>query len=183
MSSKHQKIIAAAGQLFARYGVGKTTMNDIAREAGVARQTLYNAYPNKDEILRAVVRLNVEETHGAVTAAWKDAKDFGEKIDIFAEAVPLNWYDMVQSSPEMADLVDGLHLVAKAELDQAARLWISAFETELRGEGVPGADCAGLADYIYATSTNAKHNAENRSIVETRLRLFKVSLLALIESY
>jgi len=183
MSTRHSKIIEAAGQLFARYGVAKTTMNDIARDAGVARQTLYNAYSNKDEVLRAVVRLNMEQTHGAVTAAWKDARDFGEKIDIFNEAAPLAWYDMVQSSPEMADLVDGLHRVAKLELDQATLLWTSAFAAELKGEGVPEEECAGLADYIYSTSTNAKYNAENREVLVTRLRLLKASLLALIAEY
>ena len=56
MTEKNSQILDAAQSVFARYGVSKTTMNDIAREAGIARQTLYNKYPGKSEVLRACVR-------------------------------------------------------------------------------------------------------------------------------
>jgi len=179
MSARNIKILEAAGQLFARYGVSKTTMNDIARDAGVARQTLYNAYPSKDEVLRAVIRLDIEETHRAVVTAWDEAGGLGEKLDIFFNAGPLKWYDMVQSSPDMAELFDGLHKVAKVELDQAAALWTASFADALAKEGVSEARRDGLADFIYSTSGNAKYNAQDRTVVETRLAMLKASVLAL----
>jgi len=174
------KILEAATQLFARYGVGKTTMNDIAREAGVARQTLYNTYPNKDEVLRAAIRLNIETTHRTVMDAWADASGLGEKLDIFFNAVPLTWYDKVQSSPEMAELLDGLHKVAKVEMDQATVLWTEAFVDALAQDGLDPAKRHGMADYIFSTAASAKHNAPDRATVETRLDMLKASVLALI---
>ncbi len=55
-------ILDAAGTLLGRYGYHKTTMDDLAREAGVARRTLYLHFKSKDEIFleridRVVARL------------------------------------------------------------------------------------------------------------------------------
>lgn len=55
-------ILDAAGILLGRYGYHKTTMDDLAREAGVARRTLYLHFRSKDEIFleridRVVTRL------------------------------------------------------------------------------------------------------------------------------
>ena len=51
MDERHLDILKAAWAMFARYGFGKTTMSDIANEAGVARQTVYNAFSSKDSSL------------------------------------------------------------------------------------------------------------------------------------
>ena len=49
------QIIAAAIVAFARLGFGKTRMDDIAREAGLSKGTLYLYFKSKDEIITAVV--------------------------------------------------------------------------------------------------------------------------------
>lgn len=58
-------ILDAAGTLLGRFGYHKTTMDDLAREAGVARRTLYLHFRSKDEIflerIDRVVALLVEE--------------------------------------------------------------------------------------------------------------------------
>ena len=44
----------------ARHGTVKTTVDDIARQAGVSRATVYRAFPGgRDEVLRAVVDTEV----------------------------------------------------------------------------------------------------------------------------
>jgi AcrR family transcriptional regulator len=58
-------ILDAAGILLGRFGYHKTTMDDLAREAGVARRTLYLHFRSKDEIFleridRVVERLMTE---------------------------------------------------------------------------------------------------------------------------
>lgn len=180
MKTRDNRIVEAAGQLFARYGVGKTTMNDISREAGVARQTLYNAYSGKDEVLRAVVRHNIEETRERVLARWSEASDLGRKLDIYFEEGPLAWYDLIQSSPDLAELLDGLHRIAKEEMEQLAAQWTDMFAVLLQDVGVAAGDQSDLADFIYATSINAKYNAVDRNAVASRLRVLKASVLALV---
>ncbi|MEO1554752.1 MAG: helix-turn-helix domain-containing protein, partial [Pseudomonadota bacterium] len=68
MDAKTEHIVRAGWAMFARYGYAKTTMSDIATEAGVARQTVYNAFASKEDILRAVVRVAGEESLTSVQA-------------------------------------------------------------------------------------------------------------------
>ena len=49
------RILAAATQLFGELGYRGTDMEDIARAVGLARNSLYRYYPNKDHILLACV--------------------------------------------------------------------------------------------------------------------------------
>lgn len=53
-------ILDAAGTLLGRFGYHKTTMDDLAREAGVARRTLYLHFKSKDEIFLARIDRIVE---------------------------------------------------------------------------------------------------------------------------
>ncbi|MSR90989.1 TetR/AcrR family transcriptional regulator [Inconstantimicrobium porci] len=46
-----QKIAKAAGKLFVKNGIDKTTMEDIANESGYGKATLYVYFKNKDEIV------------------------------------------------------------------------------------------------------------------------------------
>jgi AcrR family transcriptional regulator len=50
-----EQIAEAALRLFARYGYKRTSMDDIAREAGVARATLYLHFKGKDDVFRAML--------------------------------------------------------------------------------------------------------------------------------
>jgi AcrR family transcriptional regulator len=53
MNEKRRRILAAARQRFRRYGVRKTTMQEIARDAGVAVGTLYLYFEDKDDLVVA----------------------------------------------------------------------------------------------------------------------------------
>jgi len=50
-----QKIIDAALLCIEKWGVEKISINDIAKQAGVTRPTVYNHFPNKDEIIQAAL--------------------------------------------------------------------------------------------------------------------------------
>ena len=180
MNARNQSILDAAYRCFARYGVGKTTMADIATEAGVARQTIYNAYPNKDELLRAVVQSGNLKAEKMVLEAWENATDFEEKLDLFFEMVPLKWFDAIKASPDSAELIDGIHRIASAEMDEVAARWRGHFETMIKAHFVGASDAAALADFIYSTAANAKSGAENRAEVEQRLNILKQGLIALM---
>jgi len=54
-SKKREDIINAGATLFARFGVGKTTMEEIARTANVAKGTLYKYFHCKEEVFSALV--------------------------------------------------------------------------------------------------------------------------------
>ena len=59
-------ILDAAVGVFFRFGLSKTTMDDVARAAGLSRQGLYLQFTSKNELFEAAVRHAV---FGAVAAA------------------------------------------------------------------------------------------------------------------
>lgn len=57
-SLRRDAIIEAARDVFLREGYSGTSMESVAHQAGVSKQTIYNHFANKDELFRALV-LNV----------------------------------------------------------------------------------------------------------------------------
>lgn len=56
MDDTRQRIVEAAYTCVARRGVAKTTVEDVAREAGMSRATVYRAFPGgRDEMINATV--------------------------------------------------------------------------------------------------------------------------------
>lgn len=53
--SPQERIAEAALNLIAEHGLAGVTMSAVARQAGVARQTLYNHHPNVESIVTAVI--------------------------------------------------------------------------------------------------------------------------------
>ena len=50
-----QSILDAAKRLFLKAGYDRTSMDAIAREAGLARQTVYNCFQGKEAVFQAVI--------------------------------------------------------------------------------------------------------------------------------
>lgn len=75
-STKHQKrIIEAAVSLFRENGYEKVSVNDICREAGIARSTFYLNFAGKKEIINKILsdaRLDREDFFGDFIAAPND---------------------------------------------------------------------------------------------------------------
>ncbi len=69
-ASLEQRIIAATLRCVSRWGVAKSTLDDIAREAGCSRATVYRVFPGgKDVVLLATARHEVEALLSDVAAA------------------------------------------------------------------------------------------------------------------
>jgi AcrR family transcriptional regulator len=80
-------IVNAASIVFQRWGVNKTTMEDIACEAGKGKSTLYYYYKNKDEIFRdlAISKLNRVVIKAKISADQKNSSR--EKLKYYCLAM------------------------------------------------------------------------------------------------
>lgn len=63
---KEAAILRAAFECFARYGLRRTSMADIAEGAGMSRPALYLHYAGKEDIFNALVRVHFERSEKAV---------------------------------------------------------------------------------------------------------------------
>lgn len=68
-SAAQQRVAAAAQKLFARHGVGGTSLQMIADELGVTKAAVYHQYHTKEEIVRAVALSEIEHVEAVLAAA------------------------------------------------------------------------------------------------------------------
>jgi AcrR family transcriptional regulator len=75
------RIADAATRCVARTGVTKTTVDDVAREAGCSRATVYRTFPGgKEEVVAAVVDTEVARLFSAVAVAMGAAEDLEDAV-------------------------------------------------------------------------------------------------------
>lgn len=63
---RRRRVLDAAADLFARWGFDKTSVDDIARGAGVSKGGVYLEFPNKDALFKAVLHRELAR----YTADW-----------------------------------------------------------------------------------------------------------------
>ena len=80
--SVHRKNISrAAEQLFMEKGIENTSMNDIAKEAGYSKATLYVYFKNKEELIGFLVLESMQKLHDYISLALKESNDTKERYE------------------------------------------------------------------------------------------------------
>jgi len=78
-ASQRVRIVDATLACIARFGLAKTTLDDVARAAGCSRATLYRAFPGgKDALMRAVVDTEVSRLFSQLALSMGEAADLEE---------------------------------------------------------------------------------------------------------
>jgi AcrR family transcriptional regulator len=75
-----ERILDAALDQLIRYGPRRTTMDDVARGAGLGRATVYRRFPQKDQLFEAVLLRECRRFLEQLTAALAAASSLEEKI-------------------------------------------------------------------------------------------------------
>lgn len=133
--AKQDAIVRAATMLFSRYGFRKTTVDLIAREADVAKPTLYAHFTDKEAIFVAVCRHVMDGILAAATAAL-ERTDVVDRVTEILAAKFTRIFELVHSSPHARELIDSKDaqardIVAKADL-AFAKLLADALRTAIR---------------------------------------------------
>ena len=74
------RIADAALRLVGRYGLAKLTLDDVAREAGCSRATLYRHYPGKQALLAAVVATETSRLRAGLDEVLADVTTLEEAL-------------------------------------------------------------------------------------------------------
>lgn len=104
-------ILDAANRLFARYGYRKTTVEDIAREAGIGKGTVYLHFVSKEEVaLSAIDRVNTSLQERLRRIAQEPASPAGRLREMLilrvlfrfdaAQSISLSVYEIVHDLRE-----------------------------------------------------------------------------------
>ncbi|MBR9922470.1 MAG: TetR/AcrR family transcriptional regulator [Bacteroidetes bacterium] len=111
------KILEAARELFMRYGVRSVTMDDIARELGVSKKTLYQVVSNKAELIDGVVDQFLAGEELAIAFIQSKAEDAISEMLLITQHVtqvlrqlkPATVYDLQKYYREAWNRVEAHH--------------------------------------------------------------------------
>src|ERR1051325_1907705 len=77
-----ERLLEATYACVARYGMGKTTVEDVARQAGLSRATVYRHFPGgRDQLVRETVTWEVTRFFQRLTDAVDGASGFEELLE------------------------------------------------------------------------------------------------------
>jgi len=82
-----RQIMAAAAKVFARHGLHGTSLDQVARAAGITKGTIYLYYRSKEDLFLATLRAKSAEVFGVLEGAGQGGagKDFRRQLTAFAE--------------------------------------------------------------------------------------------------
>jgi len=108
-TARRAQLLAAAQDVFVSNGYHAAAMDEIAERAGVSKPVLYQHFPSKLELYRALLETHVDELIERVRTAIRSTPDNKQRVDAAVGA----FYDFVDNE------------------GQAYRM---VFESDLRGE-------------------------------------------------
>ena len=74
------RLLDAALACIARYGIGKTTLDDVAREARCSRATLYRCFAGKDALFQAAANREWQRVHDRIVGVADGADSFEDAL-------------------------------------------------------------------------------------------------------
>lgn len=96
-------ILDAAERLLARFGFRKTTMDDLAREAGIGKGTTYLHFASKEEVFLGTVDRIVGRLHEQLRSIARRQSSASERLRAMLRERVLYRFDSVQSYAQSLD--------------------------------------------------------------------------------
>lgn len=101
-----ERILGAAFVRFARYGFRRTSMEDIAGEAGVSRAALYLQFRNKEEIFKSLAQDLQDRALARAGEALDGRGPLAERVRAAIEGKSLEMVRITLESPHGSELLD-----------------------------------------------------------------------------
>jgi len=83
---KLESILDTAKKMFARYGLRKTSVDEVARMARVAKATIYNYFGSKDKVYLEVLRREMDEVVEKISSSVAQKPSPEDKLITFVRA-------------------------------------------------------------------------------------------------
>lgn len=154
MADPRERVLEGTYTCVARFGMAKTTVDDVARESGVSRATIYRLFPGgKEELLRETVGWEMSRFFARLAEHVSGSSDFATLVEeslVFARRA-LVGHEVLQKV--LVTEPDRLLPLLTVEQHRVVR-YISAYllpflEREREaGRLRPGVDVARAADHV-----------------------------------
>jgi AcrR family transcriptional regulator len=136
-SDKRQRILDAARFLVLRQGLRATTMEAIAREARIAKPTLYSYFPDKDAVFAGIIEDLIADIRLVFGAALHGEGDVVARVGAALTVKHKAVQRLLQDSPHADELY--------SEHDRAAAPQFRAIEAEIEAAIIAELTAAGVS--------------------------------------
>jgi AcrR family transcriptional regulator len=178
-NARYKRAIRTAEELFKKVGFRAVTMELVAREANVAKATLYSYFKNKDELYLAVCARMARLLRGAVEQAlMKPDVSLDARLTdaVIAKQRPI--FALVRGSAHAAELFSYTHSMAHeifAEMDAAI---LEMLGSAMAKDPDFSPDAAQIARALYFGSGELARRSQTAAEMETELHAFAGTHLA-----
>lgn len=109
MNEELKQIIEKVRVLYFKYGIKSVTMDDVARELGMSKKTLYQHVCDKNDLVQKVVTYVMERDHGEFDNIFENNKNAIEELiemtlyinKVMRNHNPSTFYDLKKYYPEL----------------------------------------------------------------------------------
>lgn len=138
-SGKRERVLDAARTLFLANGLRGTSMEAIARQAGVAKPTLYAHFPDKDAVFLAIIEALLSEKLAVFEAAMASDRPVAQRVGaaLAAEFEVVN--RTLAGSPHRDELF-AAHKRAAALMQQSDDVVLARLRDAFKAAGVTAPD-------------------------------------------
>lgn len=187
-SAKPNAIVLAGLQLFTRYGYRKTSIDDIAQAAQVAKRTVYLHFENKAAVFLAILEYLADQVRLRCAAAELESGTPVHRLTGLLDAYFGMGFDLFSKSEHMPELEETFSKLARTKIgglnteyeDRLARFLRSLEKTGEIGGPPQGLTVEQIVHILTRAAEGAKHDSKvqgDRKALERRLR--ELALLAI----
>ena len=133
-SERESRILEISKELFLHHGFKKVTLSDIANEVGVSRPTVYQVFPNKEEIYKALIRQWQEAAFQQIKETVDTKAAIKDKLSAAIEIWVIDPFRLIHSSPRAADFFDSTFSFAEPVMDDGYARFEKIIREILQGE-------------------------------------------------
>jgi TetR/AcrR family transcriptional regulator, cholesterol catabolism regulator len=102
-----QKIMNGARELFSRYGIKNITMDEIARQLGVSKKTIYQEFPDKDSLVHSLMQYDMQVHQREFAEIYANSENLVDEVftimekltEIFSKCNPVLYHDLEKYYP------------------------------------------------------------------------------------
>jgi len=154
LDEPRERVLAATYACVARFGMGKTTVEDVVKESGVSRASIYRLFPGgKDQLLRETVGWEMNHFFSRLAEAVYDAPDFASLLEEGLEFAHRSIQEhevlrkVLETEPER--LLPLITVEQHRVLDFITAFLLPYLEREQRAGRVrPGVDLEAATEYV-----------------------------------
>lgn len=190
-SARVDQIADAALRLFARYGYKRSSMDDIAKEAGLAKATLYLHFKGKDDVFRAMLRLLARRVEARCREVLAMQAPFTERLNALLLAHHGQIYASFGTGEHLVELkavmaavaVDELQIFEQIFADSARELLLQAQKSgETAPSRIPLGAEAWIAGLMFASIGAKSGSAPSCEAYAERLEAIAAIFAAAVTS-